>query len=67
MYELYICEIGNDYDKLLYSGDDFMEVDQLINDYEDDVLTDTDKYFLLNDIIIYSYRDFKDKLMLVRF
>ena len=65
MYELYICEIGNDDDELLYSGNDFMEVDQLINDYEDEVITDTDKYFLLNNITIYSYRDFEDKVALI--
>lgn len=68
-YELWICVVGgeDDDERLLYSGDDLMECDRLIEEYEDEVQTDPDKYFLLNDVTIYSYRDYaENKRMIVK-
>ena len=41
-YELWICVVGgeDDDERLLYSGDDLMECERLIEEYEDEVQTD---------------------------
>lgn len=58
-YELWLCVVGGgDDERLLYKGEDRMELDQAIMDADEEVITDADKYFLLNDITFYSYRDF---------
>ena len=62
-FELWLCVISgeSDNERLLYRGDDRMEVDRIINECDDEVTTDPDKYFLLNDMTFYSYRDYAER------
>ena len=61
-YTLWICVIGgeDDDERMLYEGNNFDEVEKLIIKYDDEVQTDPDKYFLLNDTQFYSHEDFID-------
>lgn len=59
-FELWLCVVGGDSDdeRLLYRGNDKMDLEQAVMDADEEVITDSDKYFLLNDIQFYSHRDF---------
>jgi len=57
-YELWLCEVGNDDEIILYQGSDRLELEQAIRDNEDEVIMDMDKYFLLNDVTLQSFHDY---------
>lgn len=65
MIEAYICTIGDDdADELIYTGDNLMDLDDAIAAH-DEVDTDLDKYFLINDFQFWTYADFDDNRHLI--
>ena len=61
MYELWLCVVGGDDDdeRLLCESDNLLDIEDAIAETEEEVITDPDKYFLINGMTFYSYRDFE--------
>ena len=65
-YELWIMVVGgeDDDERLIYQGNSLKELDNAVLDYNEEVITDLDKYFELStkneSYTFYSYADFLD-------
>ena len=59
-YELYICVVGGDDDdeRLICESNKMQDIDQAILNTQEEVITNADKYYMLNDFTFYSYNDF---------
>lgn len=66
MFELWVCVVGgeDDDERIAYKGNRFNEVENAVLKHNDEVITDCDKYFLLNtnngSYDFYSHNDFCD-------
>ena len=65
-FEISICVVGgkDEDERIIYSGDNVLDLEQSIMDNELEVITDIDKYFLLNGFTFYSYRDYRNNIII---